>query len=60
MQELLEENTHYKKTNYAVVINPFDETKNIWVPTHHWKEYRFRVESTGTFSDTDVKQEEEK
>ena len=54
MQELLKENTHANKTNFTVVVHPFDDTKKIWVPPHHFEHYRFNVEPevTGTLTES--------
>ena len=54
MQELLKENTHANKTNFTVVVHPFDDTKKIWVPPHHFRHYRFNVEPevTGTLTES--------
>ena len=52
MQELLKENTHANKTNFTVVVHPFDDTKKIWVPTRHFRNYSLNAPVSRTVTET--------
>ena len=52
MQELLVENTRANKKNFTEVVNPFDDTKKIWVPTRHFRNYSLNAPVSRTVTET--------